>query len=291
MHRPANPITEAVDELPYPELPNIIVAYPSFNDWWHLYDPDKDRGHRRDRESFDDMRRHHQRSVTKLLDCISHRQTGRAVLAEIRSRPTHNVYILPWDFLQLARWRDPGGRPVLAVTGAMDHGGFSFVEAWKKGKPLCQDVHGQVHCYGSGSHAIIHFTDLRIEEKGGMTRDEALLHELVHASRHVAGVAYTRSMGTGYRTQEEFYANTIENVYRSEKRRGILLDYGGVVFKAADFFRRTPDSWWSIDRLQLDQRELFNTLANLDPTLVPFDPIREVDRANRTKAGTANGKR
>jgi hypothetical protein len=175
----------------------------------------------------------------------------------------------------------------------MDIGGLSS-EAREKGEPLCQNVHGEVHCYGSGSHAIMHFTDLRIlqsEVKGGQTPDEALLHELVHASRFVAGVMYTRPMGTGYGNQEEFYANTVENVYRSEKGRGILFDYQGVVFKAADFFKRTPDSWWSINRLQSDQRDLFNKLANLDPTLVPFDPIREVDQANRKRAGTANGRR
>ena len=46
--------------------------------------------------------------------------------------------------------------------------------------------------------------------------DGVLLHELVHASRMMSGADESCTVEGGYGNSEEFYANTIKMIYRSE---------------------------------------------------------------------------
>ncbi len=83
---------------------------------------------------------------------------------------------------------------------------------------------------GLGSDALVFFTPWnhpaadRWSVRG--TAEEALLHEMVHAVRFMWGVTSARRFlpgdrmfSYGYRNSEEFYGITIENMFRSERRR------------------------------------------------------------------------
>jgi len=80
---------------------------------------------------------------------------------------------------------------------------------------------------GTGTIMDIYYTPLRHK-----SADEALLHELVHASRKVRGVQYHMPVGGGYGNHEEFLAALVANMYRSEKGLKQLFDY-----------QRRPISW------------------------------------------------
>jgi hypothetical protein len=48
----------------------------------------------------------------KALHQIAHRATGRAVLAELRGRPSYSVYVFPFEFLPFIDWN---GRDALEL--------------------------------------------------------------------------------------------------------------------------------------------------------------------------------
>jgi hypothetical protein len=73
----------------------------------------------------------------------------------------------------------------------------------------------------TGKSVDVFYTSRRATES---IADGWLLHELVHAARFISGVFLQLPMGGGYGDSEEFYANTIEMIFRSERGQDVY-DY------------------------------------------------------------------
>ena len=103
--------------------------------------------------------------------------------------------------------------------------------------------------------------------------DGSLLHELVHAMRFISGVFRYSGADEGYDNNEEFYANTIEMIYRSEKRLPIY-DYRNHPIVAASFFDRKTLARFLLAELRAQQQSLFLELAKVDTA---FNPVRQIE--------------
>ena len=116
----------------------------------------------------------------------------------------------------------------------------------------------------------VFYTDYRCKESEA---DGVLLHELVHAMRMISGVFRYSLMGGGYGNNEEFYANTIEMIYRSE--RGLdAYDYAGHPIDQASVLR-LPKARELITDLCRRQMSLCIALAQVKADFNPIRPIAE----------------
>jgi hypothetical protein len=117
--------------------------------------------------------------------------------------------------------------------------------------------------------------------------DGVLLHELVHASRLVAGVLRPFPMGKGYANTEEFLATTIQNMYQSERNLP-LYDYSWNRLNKALFFDAEQEAGAALYELRDSQRMLFDELASLrldfNPVKVLYDEQRRVMTTNPYEA-------
>src|SRR6267154_4269143 len=114
-------ITRAIEAKPFPSAPNVVVSYPHREEWWNRYPAVRksysgDRSYHEFEWPYQDSKCIYQDRVLKRLRQIQHRATGRAVLAELRARPSYSVYIFPWVFLPSIDWRD---RDALGLTEAL----------------------------------------------------------------------------------------------------------------------------------------------------------------------------
>jgi hypothetical protein len=256
----------------------VNVAYPTFNDWFGLYDfhHTMTRGEAWNRSLFADMKASYERAVLALLDRIAKSSVGRAVLVEIMLGPLFEVRILPYDF-QNGQWSVGTG----AVTRAQNERA-----SWVKDVPLAgQTARGKPYVStstttgkpfvgtGVGSSANIFFTASR--HKGKNAAEETLLHELLHASRKVRGVTYRMPVSGGYGNIEEFLAVTVTNMYRSQKKES-LEDYHGYEIKPSEFLdlKLSPTPRLLLGYMRNKQKSLFERLAELDD--VPFNPMKQV---------------
>jgi len=271
-------MTEPVRATPYPAAPSIVIAYPSPLDWRRLYDRNGWKDVRWLREHYADMSRSHERSVTKQLDMISSPRTGRAVFAEMNARSAYSVMIFPFDLLPRAHWGPGKGAVTLAVEERA---------SWARGVPMCgATAQGTSYCSGSdaptgagtGSAVDIYFTASRYDG-GVQTADEALLHELVHASRKVKGITYRMPVGAGYGNLEEFLAMLVENIYRSEKRQP-PIDYHGNAIDSRSFLDDVPASRTLIAQFRRVQQALFSALANIETS---FNPLRQFEAERKVE--------
>jgi len=266
-------------EVQYGSAPNIVIAYPSLQDWLALYKPSSSRGAQWNQAMFADFQRRHERTVTEQLDIIRKRATGRAVVAEVKARPDHVVKIRPFDFLPKEKWKLGLGALTTTLDGPAPTwaAGVPRCGATFTGKPFCSG-HSAPKGTGTGSSAEIYFTASRHRAP-----DETLLHELVHASRMVDGVWYPMPVNGGYGNQEEFLAVLVENIYRSEKGEKRPSDYKGHPIDTAKFLDATSPSPRSvIAGMRGKQPSLFSALAALPRGMPAFNPVRQVDTEYKT---------
>src|SRR5229473_2340978 len=223
---------------------------------------------------YQDMKHDHQKNVLK---CLGMRAAGRAVLAELRARPAFSVYIFPFDFLPSGDWLP--GTGALTETMLLPQ---TAAESARGTKPPGTQACANGACWASqnsptGKSVDLFFTARRNTKNNA---DGWLLHELVHAARFISGVFRQLPMGGGYGDSEEFYANTIEMIYRSEKRLPIY-DYNYQPFDAASFLERNMASVLLTD-LRVAQPSLFGALAKVD---AGFNPIKQLDEQRRKLLG------
>ena len=281
--KPMATITQKVHTLPYPHSPSVMVAYPSINDWRHLYDPNELKTTKWRQEMFADFKRRHERTVIKHLDEICKRLTGRAVLAEFNGKPDHSVMILPFDFLprNSTSWRAEVG----AVTRSTDPDSEEDVTLCN----LKPSADGALVCLqgapkGAGSSVDIYFAASRATGNDGP--DDALLHELVHASRKVKGIVHRIPVNGGYKNLEEFLANLITNIYKSERRQR-LYDYEGAPINHGAYLDKPPlipTARSLLEHFHRRQGTLFAALAAIGPTVAAFNPVRQLDAESRAWA-------
>ncbi len=103
--------------------------------------------------------------------------------------------------------------------------------------------------------------------------DGTLLHELVHAMRVMSGAHHQRKMGGGYHNSEEFYANTIEMIFRSERGQKVF-DYAYHPIDQASVLKQ-PRARAFLTALRHEQLSLFVALAQVDADFNPMRPIAE----------------
>jgi hypothetical protein len=110
--------------------------------------------------------------------------------------------------------------------------------------------------------------------------DGVLLHELVHASRMMSGADESCTVEGGYGNSEEFYANTIKMIYRSETGLPVY-DYKYRPFEPGSFLDRNM-ARVLLAELRTEQQSLFLALAKVD---VGFNPIKQLEDARRKLVG------
>jgi hypothetical protein len=101
--------------------------------------------------------------------------------------------------------------------------------------------------------------------------DGVLLHELVHAMRIISGLGHATRMRGSYENSEEFYANTIEMIFRSERGQAVF-DYAWHPIDQASVLKQ-PKARALLTALRHTQQSLFLALARVD---APFNPIRPI---------------
>jgi hypothetical protein len=269
-----DPISDGFFTTPYPPAPSICLAYPKFGDWIRLYDENKKFDFREDRDLYHQMRLDHEADVKQTLDRICERSTGKAVIAEMKSRPS--VLIFPFNFIPPNLRRKKTGAATLPAPGA----GLEPVSKGRlEGMAICgKTVDGEHVCFtatGGGTNVHMYFTRF-VFLRSLDTPDEALLHELVHASRYTRGVTVKIPIhGDGYPDVEEFLAVVISNMYRSERTPERLHDYVGRSFDGAKFLDTdlNPNPIMSLHWLK-KQPTLWEALKRVD---APFNPVRQME--------------
>jgi hypothetical protein len=265
-------VTKAIEAAPFPSAPNVVISYPHREDWWNRY-PALHRAGSRKRSIdefewlYQDSKRAYQESVLKRLRKIQHQATGWAVLAELRARSSYSIYIFPWDFGPSFGGNDPSAlgkvdTPIIPQTRTERARGIN---------PPGTNFHTRGWCWASTDQpgaVDVFYTDYRCEESEA---DGVLLHELMHASRILSGVFHQSKMGGGYRNSEEFYANTIEMIYRSETGLNVF-DYRNHPIDQASVLKQ-PMARALITALCHRQMSLCVALAKVD---APFNPIKPI---------------
>jgi hypothetical protein len=265
-------ITRTIEATPFPSAPNVVVSYPHREDWWNRY-PALRRadGRKRNIDEFQwlyrEQKRLHQDSTFKRLRHIQHRATGRAVLAELRARPSYSVCIFPYEFEPSI---DGDGQGYLGSTEALQIPQTRWERA-RGIKPLGTTFHvrGVYSASMDKPGAVdLYYTAYRCEESDA---DGTLLHELVHAMRVLSGAHHQFKMGGGYHNSEEFYANTIEMIFRSERGQDVY-DYAGHPLDQASVLKR-PQARALITALCHNQMSLCIALSQVK---ADFNPIRSI---------------
>jgi hypothetical protein len=249
---------------------NVIVSYPTEEDWRRLYDNLVVH----ETALYTSMRQSHQRSVSTQLRIINATSSGRAVFSELSAAP-HEVMIFPFDFQNSSFWRKTNAdSTTLAITSSPD-----AMHIRRRGMAVCgKNRANQAVCTvaeGGGARPHIFFTASRIGQSDPHSADEVLLHELVHAARYMRGLLMKIPMTGGYENQEEFLAQLIENIYRSDKGRS-PINYGGAPMSNPDGFLDSaisPSPRLVIGSLR-DNSVLWAEIVKCNAR---FNPVRQVD--------------
>lgn len=299
LHDPFS-IVRPIEAKPYTTVPNIVIGYPSRPDWKNLYDPKPlrmpdDQGIYRNVDQlearYQDMKRDHEKNVLKRLEEIRGFATGRAVFAEVSARSAYTVTIFPFDFLPVPTWNVK----TLAATGPLvispTPADLAAMRANPKvpAAPLVPQLAGIEKgervcrgdfCFlatGTGTSVDMFYTPRRADDQTNKAADDVLLHELVHATRYARGVlSQNTPVGGGYENQEEFFGNTVQMIYRSERKRPIF-DYVGNPLDPRTFLDKklVPSPRVLLDKFRGQQQTFFDALLKIDAA---FNPMRELDR-------------
>jgi hypothetical protein len=162
----------------------------------------------------------YEQTVSRILYDISFAgQAGRAVLRPFRNRElARPVRIVPWN--------QPG-----ALTPPQPDRGRNeqLANMAPAGTPLVDEFHpSQILGIGTGwgLHVLINYSPNTLHTTGpGGRRDEALVHELVHAIRAIRGHFQGYRFGHHFGDWEEFFAILVSNIYISELQGPLRGDH------------------------------------------------------------------
>jgi hypothetical protein len=269
-------ITRTIDALPFTFAPNICVSFPHREDWWNrwpeLHGARHGRKHTIDywQSVYEGEKLDHLVGVMARLSNLMRWATGRAVFAELWRRREYSVHIFPFAFLP----------PIdgIKLEDALGVTEMIYIPQTRRERAHGIKVPGTQHqkrgwCSPSLNKpgaVDVFCTPERCEENDA---DGTLLHELVHAARIMSGVFRQTGMRGGYRDSEEFHANTIEMIFRSERGQDVF-DYA---FHPIDQEKvlKNPMARTLITKLCHQQMSLCNALAQVKADFNPIRPIAE----------------
>jgi hypothetical protein len=218
------------------------------------------------------MRQSYLQSVTKLLNIIHSFSAGTAVLRQLQVTK-HIVEIYPkifaaaWQLGFVAFTQDKIRNQNQGTPFQLR----AFAAETRRLERVC--VAGGKRCIvGTGEGVGVNvFFDPHFRNRPFMAED-TLVHELTHAGRYKLGIVY-RGAKVRDIEYEEFIANLIENIFRSE-RGAAPLDYLGRPINPKTFL--IPEIRKVISELSrpdIGQPALFRQLAHIQCN---FNPIRDV---------------
>jgi hypothetical protein len=127
----------------------------------------------------------------------------------------------------------------------------------------------------------------------GKDPDEVLFHELVHATRQLAGVVYFAPVNHNYDNEEEYLAIVLSNIYIRNKNKGLPLrgDHDSGTLQDPDHFldnvqRVDLTPRMLLERFRLKQPHFFDDLATIDPSVASFNPVWQYN--DELKSGRAD---
>jgi hypothetical protein len=284
----------------YSGAANIKIVTPTYPAWLNKFDQSRRVPLKESVKSFRKWRSDYHDEMKKLLDQIAYYDTGTALLSAITDTKWI-MYIRPYTIFGKAG-------PIDASAGALGKKGVGDVEATLRGGATAMphyDAEGHLQPgagLGTGTNTAVDITpSLLTSEAGrkmfsgpGSKVDEALFHEMVHASRFMGGVAYRLPVSQGYSNEEEYLAVVMTNVYMSEKgqtrfrgrhaRPNIDLPEPE---KFLDNYQRISMSpMVLIERFRLNTPKFYRDYSQIPANSAAFNPFREF--RERKKAGTLN---
>jgi hypothetical protein len=266
-------ITRTIDATPFPLAPNVCASFPHREDWWNrnevLHTANSGRKRTRDdlRLLYENQKLDHQESVMKRLYTLNRWATGKAVFAEMRAKRDYSVNIFPFAFLP-PMFPDSADALGTAIS-------LIVPQTWQERalgiKPpgMTQRVTGPYwYNPNTPNAADVFYSDDRCKESDA---DGVLLHELVHATRYIRGILRKTAMRGGYPNSEEFYANIIEMIFRSERGQNVL-DYEWHPTDQETVLKQ-PMARAFLAALCLEQMSLCKALAQVKANFNPIKPI------------------
>jgi hypothetical protein len=287
--RPLNPIQEGDQHrlaVASRFASSLFVTYPSYDVWRSVLDP-RDEYHRFNNQEFGpegyrDKHNDYSSSIMKLLNRIHSYSSGRAVLRQLQVT-RHIVEIYPKIFMPAWRmgeypaaitinkveskikgddaYKPPSAQAAAAILR-------STAAQQRRLERVCVDEGRCVLGTGEGVGVNVFFDPHY--RNGQMMPEDTLVHELTHAGRYKLGI-FHRGMVRDIE-YEEFIANIIENIFRSE-RGAAPIDYKGIPINSKIFL--TPEIRRAISELSrndIGQPALFRQIAQISCN---FNPIRD----------------
>src|SRR5215475_4145977 len=268
---------------------SLFVTYPSFDVWRSVFDP-RDAFHRFNDQrwsldGYQGMRQSYLKSVTRLLNIIHSYSAGQAVLRQLNVT-RHIVEVYPkifaaaWELgenaaaftddkiksrIQGTPWQPISTQAATAVLR-------SYAAGTRKLERVCVAGPAGTQCMlGTGEGVGVNVFFDPHYRNGQFMPEDTLLHELTHAGRYGLGIFHKAKVGDI--EYEEFIANLVENIFRSE-RGAAPFDYNGNPINPKTFL--TPEIRKLISELSrhdVGQPALFRQLSHIQCN---FNPIRDV---------------
>ena len=199
-----------------------------------------------------------------ILDDIHATLTGAALISYIGLRH-HPIRIVP-----LAA--DPAGpQPTYGVYARPDDDEDAFV----RGARLRQfdgSNFGRVFGTGTGTGSHIMISPHLAASIGQGHIERVLVHEMVHATRHVAGLMRNTAM-KGFDSRDEFYGICVENMLASEKGWMLRMRHGddaAAYVKTLGWALTREPFHAALFRLYADMKVFFTSMAGVKSTSNPF---------------------
>ncbi len=275
----------------FDKVRNIRAVFPKFEVWFDDFDDHPSRDLKEHVSLYRQQLGKWQGRIKNDLERIYARFSGRAVLEEIGRAKARILRIRPWSPKDTENYGDNATADAAEEEDAT-HVGMPILDS--DGAPL------KGSGTGKGSNVNVHFSaSVWGVFSGGLMKgpgsgsDEVLLHEIIHASRMLRGVAYSLGVNQGYGNEEEYVAVVLTNVFLSEKKRLHLRasHTGFNVLKDPDKFLDSPINLrprMMLERLRLVQSAMFGAIAAIDPQLATFNPVRQYNeelKSGKARAG------
>ncbi len=261
----------------------IYVSYMSFITWMALNDFNRRHdlttdlnSFRRDKAKYQSRRARPRDPAISVLDQLGDifiRRTGKVLLTSITKK---KVIIEPnVEGVEATGVKEPD--PVKVNISGFPIYDFDGKSSGEIGK-------------GGGADVLLEYSPEMFGPHGtgglrgpGTNPDEALFHELIHAHRDTEGISMSLAVSGKYFNLEEFVAVVITNIYLSEKKQSRLRDNEKdfSILQQPDKFldnvqHISPEPRALLDVFRWKQPQYFWRMAQIDPSIAAFNPIRQL---------------